>query len=100
MEFPSGPEGQWRTMSEEGAVCVGCSSHLTGRQEKSQEGVVPWELVKEAFKEKKGEISEKRSKKRRQDGWFDQQGRVHHEVSAVERRLTWIRKWSQSLAHK
>lgn len=21
MEFPSGPEGQWRTMSEEGVVC-------------------------------------------------------------------------------
>lgn len=48
VELPPGPEGRWRTMSEEGVVCVGHSSPLSRRQEESQESLAPWELEKEA----------------------------------------------------
>lgn len=68
VELPSGPEGRWRAMSEEGVVCVGHSSPLTGRQEESQEGVAQ----RKPLERKEGEISEERSKKRRQHGWSDQ----------------------------
>lgn len=83
VEFPSGPEGRWRTMSEEGVVCVGHSSHHTGSQEESQEGVAQ----RKPLERKEGEISEEI----RREGSM---GGPTSKAEAIVRSV--VRKWSQS----